>query len=276
MMAVPDRLGLCYHALSDGWPALMSVTPDRFRWQLHWLAERGYGGVTFSELVEGRARGRQVAVTFDDGYLSVLRHGLPVLEELGWPGTIFVPTALLDERRPLVWPGIDHWVGTEHEHELIPLSWGELGDLRARGWEIGSHTRTHPRLTSLTDAQLDEQLAGSRADCEERLGTPCRSVAYPYGDVDPRVVAAAARAGYATGAALPKLGHRPRELEWPRVGVYHPEHERRFRTKVSPTVRVVRRTAVWRLVRALRDRRARGSVAGGHPPAEPPQTRAQG
>ena len=72
------------------------------------------------------------------------------------------------------------------------------------GWEVGSHTRSHPRLSQVEDdAELADELEGSRRVCEERLGRPCQSIAYPYGDHDERVVAAAGRAGYRYGLTLP-------------------------------------------------------------------------
>lgn len=50
---------------------------------------------------------------------------------------------------------------------------------------------------------LMKELAGSRQVCKEHLDRPCETVAYPYGDTDDRVVAAAEAAGYLGAAALP-------------------------------------------------------------------------
>ena len=240
-----DALVLCYHAVSERFPAPLSVAPAALRAHLELLARRGYRGVTFSELVAGPPGGRRVAVTFDDAYASVLTLARPILDRLGMPGTVFVPTAFAGTGEPMAWPGIDRWLGTEHEHELVGMSWDGLRALRDGGWEVGSHTRSHPRLTSLDDEALRGELVGSRRACEEELGEPCRSVAYPYGDVDARVAAAAGEAGYETGAALPARQHRETALRWPRVGVYHADDVRRFRLKVSRAVRALRGQA-WR------------------------------
>jgi peptidoglycan/xylan/chitin deacetylase (PgdA/CDA1 family) len=64
--------------------------------------------------------------------------------------------------------------------------------------EIGSHSRTHPQLSQLDDAALDDELRGSKDDLESWLGRPVRHFAYPSGDHDPRVVGAVKRAGYAS------------------------------------------------------------------------------
>jgi peptidoglycan/xylan/chitin deacetylase (PgdA/CDA1 family) len=173
-------------------------------------------------------------VTFDDAYRSIGEHALPVLSRLGLPATLFVPTHWVGRDTPMAWRGIDRYVGGAHESELLPLSWTEIASLSNAGWEIGSHTRSHPDLTTLGDEALRTELAGSRADLEERLGRPCRAIAYPYGFLDARVVQAAERAGYRTGAALPvRIGH-PSTLAWPRVGVFANDSDARFRVKASP------------------------------------------
>ena len=148
----------------------------------------------------------------------------------------------------MTWAGIDGWLGGPYEPELAPMSWDELGRLAAAGWEVGSHTHTHPRLTTLGDAELAEELTRSRELCSEHMGTACRTVAYPYGDHDERVVAAAGRAGYGAAATLSARLSRPEPLRWPRVGVYHADDMHRFRAKVSPSVRKLRAMRAWALV----------------------------
>ncbi len=235
-----DQLVLCYHAISDSWDCSLAVHPTRFRKQLEMLARRGYQGVAFTELVEGDSRGKRVAVTFDDGFRSVLEHALPALEEVGWPATMFVVTNFGEGTGPLRWPGIDHWLGTRHAGELRALQWTELRKLTDAGWEVGSHTASHPRLTQLTDAQARRELAESRQACEQHLGAPCSSVAYPYGDCNGAVADIAAAAGYRAGAALPPRLHPPVPMRWPRVGVYHRDWLSRFALKASPVVRRLR------------------------------------
>jgi peptidoglycan/xylan/chitin deacetylase (PgdA/CDA1 family) len=180
-------------------------------------------------------------VTFDDAFLSVLEVAEPVLSSLGLPGTVFAVTDFADSGQPLSWPGIEEWRGSPHDAELRGLDWGALRDLARRGWEIGSHTCSHPYLTRLDDVALSRELQASRRACERELGQPCLSLAYPYGDVDQRVVAATGSAGYTAGASLPSRPTVASALAWPRVGVYNIDSLRRFRVKVSPTVRSLRR-----------------------------------
>jgi peptidoglycan/xylan/chitin deacetylase (PgdA/CDA1 family) len=247
-----DLLVLCYHAVSERWPADLSITPANLEAQLDLLADRGYRGVTFTEAVTNPPQGKAVAVTFDDAYRSVRQFGEPILDRLGWPATVFVPTDFAGTERPMSWPGVDHWAGGEFERELVPMSWEELDGLAGRGWEIGSHTCSHPHLTQLDDAALDEELRRSRSTCEEHLRRPCDSIAYPYGDHDMRVVDAARRAGYRTAGTLPSRMNARDPLRWPRVGIYYGDDLRRFKTKASPLVRGLRASRVWEAADRMR------------------------
>lgn len=232
-----EILTLGYHAVSESWPSALAVKPDALDRQLRWFLQRGFRPATFGEAVTNPTReARTLVVTFDDAYRSVVQLAFPILRRLGIPATVFAPTAWGDGATPMSWPGIDHWVGTAWESELIGASWKELRELVNAGWEIGSHTRSHPHLTELDDAKLADELQESRADCEANVGAPCRSLAYPYGQVDDRVAEAARRAGYAVAATLSQPTHAARVrhdvMRWPRLGVYRSDGPTRLRIKV--------------------------------------------
>lgn len=239
-----DTLILCYHAIASTWDDPVAVSEARFAAQVRALRRLGYRGVTFTEAVLGTPSGRRVAVTFDDAFKSVLDRALRVLDDAGWPGTIFAVTDYAGEGRPVAWPRLDVWLGTPHEPELATLDWSQLRRLRDAGWEIGSHTCTHPHLPTLPAAEIRRELEVSRELVSAELGA-CRSLAYPYGDVSAEVVRIARAAGYETAAALPARLHGPRPLEWPRVGVYNLDHLPRFLAKAIP----LRRSAYARMSR---------------------------
>jgi peptidoglycan/xylan/chitin deacetylase (PgdA/CDA1 family) len=242
--SLSDVLVLCYHGVSDSWPSTLAVTRDSLTRQLELLVARGYEGATFTQAVLDPPAPRTLAVTFDDSYRSVIELGAPILARHGLPGTVFVPTSYTGHAEPVSWPGIDRWSPGPHAGELIPMSWDELTVLADAGWEIGSHTRTHPRLTEVDDATLATELEASRRDCEVALRRPCTSIAYPHGATDERVARAA-------GAALPSPLLTPvLPYRWPRIGVYRDDDLRRFRRKVSRVVRRMRRSGAWKLVQA--------------------------
>jgi peptidoglycan/xylan/chitin deacetylase (PgdA/CDA1 family) len=257
-----DTLVLAYHAVSGTWPSTLAVSPRGFEGQIATLLDRGYRSVTFHDAVHGRPAGKRLAVTFDDAYLSVLENAFPVLDRLGVLATVFVPTDYAGSGRPMRWDGIEQWGDGSQAPELIPISWARLAELRDAGWEVGSHTRSHPHLTRIGDEDLDAELRGSKRACEERLEVPCRSLAYPYGEHDDRVVAAAQRAGYSAAGTLPSSLQAAGPLRWPRIGIYPAdEARRRFEAKVSPLARALRSSAGWRVLAKARRRAGPSSVS---------------
>jgi peptidoglycan/xylan/chitin deacetylase (PgdA/CDA1 family) len=223
-----DLLVLCYHSVSETWPAPTSVKPEDLERQLSAFVRRGYRGATFSDALTAPPAEKTLVVTFDDAHRSVLETAAPILGRLGLPATVFVPTDYPDTGRPMAWDGYDPWLGTEFESELGCLGWDELRGLVARGWEIGSHTKSHPHLPRLDAEAIGKELRESREVCEEKMGERCWSVAYPYGDHDDRVLRAAAEAGYRFGATIPRKATAPVPFGWPRVGVYFGEGPERL------------------------------------------------
>lgn len=240
MPRASDTLILCYHALSDRWSDPVAVSQRRFAGHMRLLGQLGYAGVTFTDAVLTRSSGRRVAITFDDAFTSVAALALPILRACGWPATVYAVSSCADSGGLATWPTLDSWLGTRYEDELRTMNWEQLRDLQAAGWEIGSHTATHPHLTQLSPDRVRLELQESRRAVEQQIDGPCRSIAYPYGDVDAGVVALAEEAGYEAGAALPAGLHEERPLEWPRVGVYEVDHTLRLLAKSLPVARRLR------------------------------------
>lgn len=235
---------LCHHAVSEKWPAALASTPAQLREQCAYLKRKGYTGFTLDGLKGWDGHGKAVALTFDDAFSSVWQLAKPILDEFGFPATMFVPTGYIAGDGPMAWPGTDQWLGTEYEAELAPMTWNELRECHSAGWQIGSHTVTHPRLTKCSAVQLRSELEESRATCEAEIGAPCTSLAYPYGDHDDRVVEATRAAGFNSAVTLPQAFGETDPLRIPRVGVYRADDTRRFRLKVSAPVLALRRTSV--------------------------------
>jgi peptidoglycan/xylan/chitin deacetylase (PgdA/CDA1 family) len=230
MTGAPFRpLVLCYHAISDGWEHALAVTPRAFARQLRSLVGRGYRPLAADRLLLGPRRG--LHVTFDDAYRSVLS-ALPTLRALGLPATIFVSTGFADEGRPLDVPELAAEAAA-HPDELATMRWDELRAIAGDDVEIGSHTVSHPHLSRLSDAELDDELAASRARVEDELRRPCRFFAFPYGEHDARVQAAVRRAGYEAAFALGAGSDRANPFALPRSDLYRRDSLLRATLKTS-------------------------------------------
>ena len=93
--------------------------------------------------------------------------------------------------------------------EFGPITWEQARELDAGGVEIGSHTVSHPILTTTDDAQLVAELRGSRSRLEAELGHAVELFCYPNGAFDERVRRETARAGYACAVTTePGLNER--------------------------------------------------------------------
>jgi peptidoglycan/xylan/chitin deacetylase (PgdA/CDA1 family) len=212
-------LVLCYHAVSDGWEHQLSVGAGAFERQLRTLTLRGLRGVSADAVLDGN---RGIHVTFDDAFRSVV-NALPILERLGVPATVFACAGYAEQGRPLDVPELAA-EASAHPDELATMSWDELRALRERGVEIGSHTVSHPHLPQLSEAEIQSELTDSRARLEDELGEPCRFLAYPYGEHDARVRAAARRAGYAAAFALASTAEPRDEFALSRVDLYRKDN----------------------------------------------------
>jgi peptidoglycan/xylan/chitin deacetylase (PgdA/CDA1 family) len=177
---------------------------DGFARQLAFFRE-AFEPVSLSEAVrrlrDHAVKGRELVVTFDDGFRNQLDHAAPLLAEHGIAGCFFVINELLsaDAERAAE-------ICRERLHLPVPvepLSWDDALRLLELGHEIGSHTQSHPNLAELSPADLSAELSQSRAELERRLATAIRHFSAPYGEVyrfTPEVSKAARAAGFASCA----------------------------------------------------------------------------
>ena len=258
---------LCYHSVAAEGPQYLTVTAELFERQLAQLRRLGIRGGDLAALTEvavGSTTEPTVFLTFDDGFRD--NHGtvLPLLREYGFAAFVFVLPPLVDEAAPFAWPE----VAADQERFAATMrsaDWPMLEEMKEGGFEVGSHTLTHPHLPLLGPEALREELWDSRTRVKERLGS-CDTLAYPFGEFTPRVVAAAEECGYSFAFSLPHhSGQRaggPHTI--PRINVDYRDEERRFARKLaplgksfylSPEVAVARR-----LTRRLRGRPQPGTV----------------
>jgi peptidoglycan/xylan/chitin deacetylase (PgdA/CDA1 family) len=183
---------LLYHAVGSaigyGNDYGMSVQPREFVAQLDaLLACELLEPTRIAVPSDGRAC---VSVSFDDGFADVLDVAVPALVERAMPFSVFMTTD---------WVGRPGYLSSEGLRELASL------DLAS----IGSHSASHPPLTSLDDRQLNGELVGSRRCLEDTLGIGIESFAYPHGVLDERVRRAVAAAGYAHASTSRYGRNRP-------------------------------------------------------------------
>jgi peptidoglycan/xylan/chitin deacetylase (PgdA/CDA1 family) len=185
---------LVYHHVVPGRSAsVLFVPPETFEQQLKYLQDNGYRAIRFDDLADSLEYGiplpdRPVIISFDDGWENQFTYAFPLLQKYGFSATFFVVTGYLDHQ---------NFMTTE-----------ELKTMIAAGMTIGSHSRSHPALPSIGSGQrLKEEIVGSKAWLEDRLGIPIDTFAYPYGSYTTAVVTAVKAAGYRTARTVDEGTH---------------------------------------------------------------------
>lgn len=199
---------LMYHEIEDGTNSNY-LEETRFAEQVRWLAENGYEAVTLSQAYD-YMRGMKkptpgkkvVALTFDDGYASFYTKAVPLLRRYGFVATVCVITDQIGKK--------NH------------VTWKQLEELVALGFEVASHTKSHPDLTRLGRKALVAEVAESKRILEKRLKVPVRFFCYPAGRYNTIVIKAARDAGY-IGALTTRSGlvfPGSDSYQWPRLRIY--------------------------------------------------------
>ncbi len=241
--AAPDFLPvLMYHKIPDAPPASkhqIYVTKDNFEKHLAYFKSRGLTPITFAGYLQfARAErplsefpARPIVLTFDDGYLDNYTNLLPLMRQYGYRGVLYL-LGDFDVR-------YNQWdlAADPAEPRAEIMDEAQKRDFVAAGWEIGAHTLSHPRLTTLPLPAAVEEIQRSKTQLETVLQTEVVSFAYPYGDLNEAVKAAVRAAGFAFGVATDTGGLH---LEDDRMQV--------FRINMFPhetTASLFKKTSTW-------------------------------
>jgi peptidoglycan/xylan/chitin deacetylase (PgdA/CDA1 family) len=173
------------------------VHVDRFRKHLEWLERCGFTTITLDDYrlaMNGSLTlpKKPIILTFDDGYHNVYRYAFPVLQEFGMKAVVFV---LGDRNRKT-----NDW---RYEEPVTPLLEGrQILEMHLAGFEIGSHSLTHSKLTEVSPEETWNEIYYSRMILESLLNAPVRSFSYPYGLLNNPIKKMVADAGYLTGCGV--------------------------------------------------------------------------
>ena len=153
----------------------------RFAKQVAALERKGYEAITLGRVWqawrgEASLPRRPVVLTFDDGYLSQYRTAARTLRARDWPGVLNLQVDRLGAAGG--------------------LTRAQVRRMLADGWELDSHSLTHPDLTKVGAARLRRELIGSRDAIAREFGVTTSFFCFPYGHYDAAVEAAVLAAGY--------------------------------------------------------------------------------
>lgn len=180
------------------------VRPEQFDALLGSLRRGGFESVTFAQYLAhrngaGTLPRKPIILTFDDGYRTNAEIAAPILRRHGFRATIFVLPGRLG--------GTNDWDAEEVQEPLLTAD--EIRALHADGFEFGSHTVNHARLTAVPADVASMELRESRVALEALLGAPVSTICYPWAQHNDDVRRLAREAGYACGVGIRRRLNRP-------------------------------------------------------------------
>lgn len=159
---------LAYHLVEGGTDSPVDIRRSAFLEQMRWL--RDHANVVSLHEVDPDGPPDQVVLTFDDAYANFHDVAWPVLRAFGLPATLYIPIDFLDGGATPI-----------RDTTLPPCTWEQVRAMADAGLDLGSHTRSHCDLRTVSGQALVEEIRGSRGILEARLGHPVRSFCYPRG-----------------------------------------------------------------------------------------------
>ena len=187
---------LCYHRFAETCKSNLCVSKSAFAAQVAYLKNNGYHSITLSELMgflnyDAAIPAKAVVITMDDGYQSIYEFAYPLLKQYGFTATLFIYT---------------DFVGASKN----ALTWDHIREMKAGGFEIGSHSITHADLTkkfpgeddSAYLARITRELFQSKKIIDQELEQDTPFFAYPYGTYNQQILDLSKQAGYKLGLTI--------------------------------------------------------------------------
>ncbi len=191
-LAVADSAAIVlYHHVATDTPASTSLTPAQFRSHLEFIRDTGLEVLALDEIVNAIESKqplpeKAVAITFDDGYLSIFTEAFPMLTEFGYPFTVFISTGPIDRAQKNY------------------MNWDQIRTLSEAGAIIANHMVEHPYM--LDKAPTQDNVSWLRSQREELLlaqdriktetGQDHKLFAYPYGEYNQEIKAMVESLGF--------------------------------------------------------------------------------
>lgn len=134
---------------------------------MHVLDRNGYLHTDHHQLLPVAAQPLKrplISITFDDIWAGAMNPGATELEKRGWKGSFYVTGKYARLAADPAYAHVD-----------------DIKSLIQRGHEIGSHSNTHPLMTSINNNDLAEEVKNNH-DYLKFLGQAPEGFAYPFGD----------------------------------------------------------------------------------------------
>lgn len=166
-----------YHHVATDTPPSTSISPQDFRKHLDYLRDNGFSVIALNSMLDAIASGTElpekaVAITFDDGYISIYDTAFPMLKEYGFPFTLFLST------------------GPINNNQRNYMTWDQIKEMSDAGVIIANHMVEHPYMLDRSAGESEQdwiermrlELLEAESDILEHTGQSHKYLAYPYGE----------------------------------------------------------------------------------------------
>lgn len=162
-------------------------------------------------------------LTFDDAFENVFLNAVPILEEKKIPFTIFFISDYFGRK-----PDWEYPEGNKDMHERI-MTIDQAQSLPSSLLTIGSHTKSHKKLTSLNIDDVFSELSDSKAALENIFGQSVNVFSFPNGEYNKEIMNQCLNVGYKRlftidpKLSLQKAGERITGRTWANGNDWYPE-----------------------------------------------------
>jgi peptidoglycan/xylan/chitin deacetylase (PgdA/CDA1 family) len=152
----------------------MAISPAELKKEIEDLRNQGYQFIFINEIpkllnMKMVPTGKYVAITFDDGYRDFYTDAFSIIKQTGVKATIFVISGFINYQNYMT------------DQQIKEIAHSGLV-------EIGAHTIHHVDIKSVTPAEAENEVVGSKTYLETKYGIKVESFAYPYGAFDDKIV----------------------------------------------------------------------------------------
>ncbi len=204
---------LAYHRINPWYPDdALSVSPEMFERQIKFFIDKGWEPVSLYQYAFGEKNKKRFCVTFDDGFADNFIFAFPIMKKYKIVPTIFL---------------VANFIGTEKLHKRYTnferdryLRWKEIKEMLQSNVDFGSHTLTHPDLTTLDRKQAWKEIFESKKFIEMNTGRKVNFFCYPYGRQNKKIREMVKNAGYAGAVITGWKEKQDDPFALPRIGIY--------------------------------------------------------
>lgn len=164
---------LLYHQIDPSRTGTDVVSPAAFKNQMDYLAEQNFNPITVDDFRKWQQGSfilpeKPVVLFFDDGWMSVYEHAVPILDDHGFFASVAVVSDYANRIRG----------GPAYMH------WPEYEELQSRNWSFESHSMTHYKMLTLSSSAFRKELIASKNNLTENLGITPKTFVFPFHNVN--------------------------------------------------------------------------------------------